>query len=98
MSGWFALIQLISASPWKYLMVSPTPASLKAARHHGLIGGTWSVRRWSSQVMAGRSGLPCLSRLTTVPRWVVTATPLTADLGIAVSAHRRWQAAHTACQ
>ena len=51
------------------------PARRKASPHSPPSGGKPSVRRWSSQTMAGRSGLPFSSRLITVERWVVRATP-----------------------
>ena len=43
------------------------------------IGGRPSVRRWSSQTIAGRSGVPSSSATTSVTRWVVSATPPTLD-------------------
>ena len=63
-----------------------------------LIFGTSFVRLWSSQTMAGRSGLPCRSRLMTVPRCVVTATPRIADFGMFDCAHSRRHAVQSACQ
>ena len=48
---------------------------LNARPHLPPIRGRPSARRWSSQTIAGRSGSPASSVTTTVPRWVVSATP-----------------------
>jgi hypothetical protein len=44
------------------------------------IGATSSARRWSSQTIAGRSGVPVSSATTTVERWVVSVTAAMASL------------------
>ena len=42
---------------------------------NGPSGGGTVARRWSGQTIAGRSGVPSSRAQTTVPRWVVRATP-----------------------
>lgn len=77
-AGSFRSIQFASASAWKRATVSRTPATRKAAPQRPPIGGSPSVRRWSSQTIAGRSGVPASSATTSVTRWVVRETPATA--------------------
>ncbi len=63
------------------------PMTRNAAFHHQASLGVFSARRWSSQIMAGRKGWPCLSNATVVPRCVVTTTPAIAVLGTVLLAH-----------
>jgi len=97
-SGWWVAIQLASASAWKYATVPDRRAARKASAHAPPTGLMPSARRWSSQMIAGRSGWPSRSTLITVARWVVSATPLIAALGMSVLCQSCWQAWHSASQ
>ena len=91
-------ITFASASAMNVATVSDTRAALKARPHLPPIRGRPSARHRSSQTIARRSGSPAWSVMTTVPRWVVSATPAMASRRACGFAHRRWHASPIARQ
>ncbi len=81
-SGCCWRIQFDSHSVMAYSTVSQRPArsSIALIMREGLF--SFCARRWSSQTIAGRSGLPALSTFTIVSRCVVMHAPRIASRGM----------------
>ena len=78
-SGSRRRMTLASASAMNVATVSRHAAALNARPHLPPIRGRPSARQRSSHTIARRSGTPCSSVTTMVPRWVVSATPASAS-------------------
>ncbi len=78
-SGSLARSQFASQSAMKPATVSRRPRARNARPIVPPTNGNPSVRRWSSQTIAGRSGRPSASVTTIVLRWVVIVRPTMAS-------------------